>query len=108
MRLPTSNRLTGRFAGRAVGRWSRWLLVVAALVVGIGGALPSAEARRGRRHGRVSKERSKARKLVKQGVAKLREGDYVAALELFTRTVRDARPLPRSATHPSTWFCFAC
>ncbi len=47
-----------------------------------------AAARRRGKSGRLSRAKRKARKkarvLVKKGVAKLREGDYVAALELFT------------------------
>jgi PEGA domain len=75
------------------------VLVTVALMVGMTLALPEAAARRSRvgKSGLTRaqrKARKKAVPIVKLGVLKLREGDYVAALELFTKA-HEIYPSPK-------------
>jgi hypothetical protein len=59
-------------------------LLVGATALSLLGPPREVEARRGRT-ARVTQQRRQAQALVKQGVRKLREGDYVVALDLFSR-----------------------
>ena len=83
MRSPTSRESLKHPATPWGRRLSSWALVLAAVCLALP---PPADARRRRLpRARISKERHQARALVKQGVQKLRVGDYVEALALFTR-----------------------
>lgn len=55
------------------------------LLLGLVGCLVSGPEVEARPQKQVTKERREAQTLVKQGVRKLREGDYVSALDLFSR-----------------------
>jgi tetratricopeptide (TPR) repeat protein len=74
VRLPTSER-----------SFTVWVVLSLLALVTLASPV-AAKARRA--DSRVSKERQQARKLVKQGVVKLREGDYVTALDLFSRAFK--------------------